>query len=93
MNLPRLQKLYYAIFVIEQTFYIYKKKFFFTVDEVDKIVKKINVTFGGATIQYPLPNRDKGCEELQGLTCPLYQGDTVTFSIIMQVLKAYPKVS
>lgn len=65
----------------------------FSVDDVNNITKKINVTFGDTELQFPLPNAHKGCDDLLGgLTCPLYAGDEVNFVLKMPVSSLYPKV-
>lgn len=53
---------------------------------------KCNATALGITIQYPIPNEDKGCDQLKNTYCPIEPSTDAELEMNMLVDRIFPKV-
>lgn len=63
---------------------------FFTEENVNKMKAVVHGVILGVEVPFDLPNPDACLDS--GLTCPLKNGGTYTYSTTLPVLKVYPRV-
>lgn len=60
---------------------------------IESFSPQAKVTAAGVVINYPLTSQKDGCKFIENGQCPLEEGEYISYTLTMPVLKIFPKVT